>query len=85
MNFKIERNVPMTPIVRKVKFNSKYPIAKLQVNESFFVPIENKSRASLSGTLSSTVYNFKRAVPSAQNRKFVIRTNTEGARVWRVE
>lgn len=68
---KIEKGIPVPKDLRTVK---KYPVAELEVGDSFFVP--NMTSASLGGTTS---YYARK-----HNRKFTIRNEGTGCRVWRV-
>ena len=66
----IRNDVPFP--TRAVKVEPKYPIAELEVGESFWVPI---AKASL--------YSHALRVSKATERKFVVRAEAEGSRVWR--
>ena len=66
----IRNDVPLP--TRAVKVEPKYPIAELEVGESFWVPI---AKASL--------YSHALRVGKATERKFVVRAEAEGSRVWR--
>lgn len=71
---KIDNNIPI-PLVRG---KSKYPFAKLEIGESFFVPEKSTN------FLGAIRAKFARIL----SRKFIIRSVTEngvkGIRVWRV-
>ena len=66
----IRNDVPFP--TRAVKAEPKYPIAELEFGESFWVPI---TKASL--------YSHALRVAKATGRKFVVRKDGEGARIWR--
>lgn len=68
----IESNIPLPTRAGKPRA-PKYPIADLQVGQSFYVGI---SRAAL--------YTHALKVAKATGRKFVVREEgEEGARIWR--
>jgi hypothetical protein len=66
---KIEANVPLPPAKQ-----AKYPYARLKVGESFFV--KGKKIHDMGG---STAYWSKRL-----NTQYVIRTEGDGVRIWRI-
>ena len=66
----IRNDVPLP--TRATKIEPKYPIAELEVGESFWVPI---TKASL--------YSHALRVSKATERKFIVRAEAEGSRVWR--
>ena len=67
----IENNIPLPTRANKDRA-PKYPIAELEVGESFWVPI---AKASL--------YSHALRVGKATERKFIVRAEGEGARIWR--
>lgn len=70
---KIEKGVAIPKMTRTAPTReSKYPFAKMEVNDSFFVDIEPKK-------FSGTVY----AAAKRTGRRFTIRAWEKGSRVWR--
>ena len=67
----IDSNIPLPARTRKDS-TPKYPIAELNVGQSFWVEL---SKAGL--------YTHALKVAKATGRKFVVREEGEGARVWR--
>lgn len=67
----IDSNIPL-PVRARKDCAPKYPIAELNVGQSFWVKL---TRAGL--------YVHALKVAKATGRKFVVREEGEGARIWR--
>lgn len=78
--FKIDDGIPVAPVQK----TSKYPVADLEVGQSFFVPLDGKTSTGIQGALNSAAKPER-----AKGKSFVTRTITEdgveGVRIWRVE
>ena len=73
MSIKIEKNIPMPTRAASKPRAEKYPeLRQLEVGDSFMVSI---STAALS--------NHARRVAKSMNRKFIVRPEGKGSRVWR--
>lgn len=72
--FIVEKNIKMPSAKKKKKRAEKYPWARMEVGDSFFVP--NKS----TGAMSAAAVLAKKRHPT---KKFSVRTMTDGVRVWR--
>ena len=70
MTIEIRNDIPLP--ARSVKTEPKYPIAELKVGESFWVKLAKPS-----------LYSHALKVAKATDRKFVVRAEGEGSRVWR--
>jgi hypothetical protein len=72
MDFKIETEIPMP----SKRVRDKYPLADMQVGQSFFVPAEK-------------VQNLREAISQRKRRggtdAFTVRKNEGGHRCWRIE
>lgn len=74
--FEIEKNLPLPERQRGTPGrNAKYPFAKLEVGDSFFIPGIKVQSASRNAN-----YHSMRL-----GRKFVCRTVDGGVRIWRIE
>ena len=71
MQIQIEKNIPL-PARKPQSRAEKYPLSQLNVGESFLAPIKSAALAS-----------HARRVAKSMDRKFVVRPEGEGARVWR--
>lgn len=78
--YSIEKNVAIPTIERPNRKTGayKYPFAKMEVGDSFFVPI-NREKELKSVASSSSLYGSK------LGRKFTTRKVVGGVRVWRIE
>jgi len=74
MEIKIEKNVPMPPRMGP-GIKAKYPWKELEVGDSFFVN---------GGTKTTTISRLACHHAALTGRKFAVRTEGEGARVWRI-
>ena len=72
MQIKIDKDIPLPTRVNN-SHGHKYPLAQLNVGESFFAPVK-----------PSAIYAYIRRV-NDQDRRFVVRPENDGARVWRKE
>lgn len=73
MTIKIEKNIPMPTRAASKPRAEKYAILRqLEVGDSFAVPIKVPA-----------LYNHARRVAKDTGRKFVVRPEGEGSRVWR--
>ena len=70
MKIKIQKGIPITPIVFKPKT---LPFDKLEVGDSFFVKLK-------SGTLYNKAWSYKKL---NEGFKFKVREERDGARIWR--
>lgn len=79
---KIDKDVPMRR--DKKLTGSKYPFAKMDVGDSFAIPIESSEPTDVQRRLSSAARRWK-----ASGKTFSTRVLTEGGvrvvRIWRVE
>jgi hypothetical protein len=71
---KIDKNVPMPQEAARAK----YPWKQMEIGDSFFVPANGKSTRYRRNCLQSNAHG---QVP----RKFAVRLEEGGVRVWRVE
>ena len=73
MTIKIEKNIPMPTRATYKPRTEKYPeLRQLEVGDSFAVPIKVPA-----------LYNHARRVAKDTGRKFIVRPEGEGSRVWR--
>lgn len=83
MSIAIESGVKIPEFVDGRGRKEKYPFSELEVGDSFFVPdstFESETALKrLRSTVSSANSRFK------GERKFIVRGEDDGARVWRVE
>lgn len=80
MEIKVEENIPLPPSAT-MKGSSKYPFKKLEIGDSFFIPVkEGKAIESLQRSIIST---------NQTGIKITTRTIAEngvrGIRTWRVK
>ena len=79
--FKIEKGIPLAPKRRPSK-STKYPWAEMEVGDSFFVPAEaNVTRRALSDRVQRSAAYAKKTL----GRKFKLRSDETGVRIWRTE
>lgn len=71
---RIERNIPIPPFVGGRGRPAKYPLADMQVGDSFFMPAAIKN--SVAGCATSHGKRY--------NKKFTIRRDANGYRCWRL-
>lgn len=71
MQIQIEKGIPL-PARKPQNRAEKYPLSKLEVGDSFMAPVK---QAALAAHARRVAKEFK--------RKFVVRPEGEGARVWR--
>ncbi len=75
--FKIEKNIPFTAC-------SKYPLADMEVGDSFFVPdFPNEGKYCNVKRMCAAIWTY-RLDPANNAKKFTARTVCGGVRVWRV-
>lgn len=74
MEIKIEKNVPI-PKPNGSGRPAKYPWKSMEVGDSFFVN---------GGTKTTTLSNSAAYQRALTGRKFAVRTEGEGVRVWRI-
>jgi hypothetical protein len=78
----IDKDVPMRR--DKKRSGSKYPFEKMDIGDSFAIPIESSDPTDVQRRLSSAARRMK-----SQGKNFSTRTLTEGGvrvvRIWRVE
>lgn len=75
--YEIEKGVPIPELTRRGKSGSKYPFAKMEVGDSFFIDTES-SEITFKG-FRPTVYRYAKIL----NCKFTIRKVDGRFRVWR--
>lgn len=71
MQIVIEKDIPLPKRVTKPRAE-KYPLSKLTVGESFYAAVKAPALAAQA-----------RKVSAETERKFVVRAEGDGARVWR--
>ena len=72
--FKIEKGIPMPPVVKNGIAEKKYPWLQMEVGDSFLIP-DKPSRA-----VGSLIASHNR-----NGKRFACRTVEGGTRVWRME
>jgi hypothetical protein len=75
--FALEQGVPIPEACRRTRNRCLFPFAKMEVGQSFFVPLEQ------AWTLSTSASQFQRKHPG--HRRFTTRMVEGGVRCWRVE
>jgi hypothetical protein len=73
--YQIEKNVPL-PLRPKQGRPAKYPFATMSVGDSFFV--------SIGGVVETSFRNVAAQAGKRLGRKFSVKKNHDGFRVWRV-
>ncbi len=84
-SFKIEDDVKMPPSKRMMM--SKYPLARLKVGQSFFVPGTGNGRREVDGissTIRATARRHEIAIETRVLTEKYKGKETRGVRVWRV-
>lgn len=82
--FKIERNIPVSPKGRGPGRSEKYPFADMKPGDSFCVPTQNgQEPRQLQSTLAGCWTRYIKA--HAPDAKFTTRQVDGGVRVWRVK
>ncbi|MBW2569705.1 MAG: hypothetical protein JRE47_10145 [Deltaproteobacteria bacterium] len=81
MMYKIEKNIPIYEIKKKTSIikqkNTKYPFNKMDIGDSFFVPIDSIGRSNI--TNAASYYNAQK------NRgRYQTRAVYGGVRCWRI-
>src|SRR5690349_6743042 len=77
--FPIDDRVPLPKRGRPVK----YPLANLDVGQSFFIPTTSREEArKIRSRLANAVYLFEKQ--TSGQRQFTLRTTSDGVRVWRI-
>jgi hypothetical protein len=71
MEMQIETNVPLPEFVR----STKYPFSHMEVNESVYFPQEINGKA----------YRAAMACGTRHNKRFIVRRENDGIRIWRSE
>lgn len=74
MNYKIEKDVPISGKWAKSTRKTKYPFGKMKKNDSFYVPDKEAGNW-------AAPYAYGRD----HNKTFVVRSEGKGVRVWRVK
>jgi hypothetical protein len=77
--FRIEKGVS---IPRRARRERLYPLAEMEINDSFLVPGDDAKR--LQNLVCHSVRYFRRTAAGA-GKKFITRRVEGGLRVWRVE
>jgi hypothetical protein len=80
MMFKIEKGVQLASVVGRYSDTSKWPFDKMEVGDSFFVPIDDSDWVIMSNRLASTIWFHGKQ----NGMKFAQRKVEGGRRVWRV-
>lgn len=89
MQYKIDKNLPIPPRPRR-KRTSKYPIADMEIGDSFFVPTgpfkaAQDSKMKSIRTRLHYLRNEKRIEPHARfEHRVVTEDGRTGVRVWRI-
>lgn len=78
MTIEINKDIPI-PSSRRSE-NHKFPFDKLEVGQSFLVPNPDNLPAKQVRNRVNSLANY---FGKRKDKKFVIRTTTEGVRVWR--
>lgn len=71
MTFKVEKNIPIIPILK-----SKYPFNDMEVGDSFLVKELKKYKV-----ISSSCWHWGKKL----KMKFITRATKDGVRVWRTK
>jgi hypothetical protein len=71
MEIKIDKGIPL-PVRKNSAGFEKYPLSKLEVGDSFAVKIQ-----------AAAIGHHVRKAAKALGRKFVVRSEGTGSRVWR--
>lgn len=93
----IDSNVPVSSPVRHSKsmamraYKHKWPLTKLKVGESFFVPLTELSENVQNGfdypthNVTSVIHNHRKAIglKATFTTREVVENNARGVRVWR--
>lgn len=79
MTFDIEKGVPLPEPPQRGRKGSKYPLADMQVGDSFLVPTMKPEER------RQSLYQLVNTKGRAMGRKFVVRVADKGVRVWRTE
>lgn len=82
--FKIEQNVPLPVIPRGAPVAPvKYPWHELNIGDSFFVPLVDKTIMSIRGSINIDLKKFTNQ--SGSKIKITTRAIDNGVRVWRLK
>lgn len=81
--FQIETDVPVPPKSARRGSTEKYPFAKMEIGQSFFVPGEVKMNSTIASAQKRTGHKFE-AFPD-QDGTGEDGKPCKGVRVWRVE
>lgn len=73
MQYKIEKNIPVSPLKRAGRA-LKYPFIKMEIGDSF--RFETKDLSKVSSSAANTTHRY--------NYKFIICKQNVGHRVWRI-
>lgn len=73
MQLKIEKNVPIPNVAQKIE---KYPFAKMDIGDSFFVEFSKKDALRMQRSMHYIQKKLK--------IKLVSRINENGIRIWRI-
>lgn len=80
--FKIEKGIPLARITGRGHAPMKYPFPEMKVGDSFSVPAEaNVTRRALSDRVQRSAAYARKTL----GRKFKLRSNETGIRIWRTE
>ena len=81
MSFEIESGIPIPDLEQR---SYKYPLGELEVGESFFVPLGNRTMIHLRNSVAANIRYHARKL----NWKYTLRTRDEdgvtGIRIWRI-
>lgn len=80
--FKIEKNVPLPRRLGPGGHNQKYPLDRLAVGESFFVPVGPEGKEKFRHRIKAAVRNYGKRHGLTFTRKW--QEDPAGFRVWRV-
>ena len=80
--FSIEKGIPVPENARTGR-RSAYPLADMQVGDSFSVPFGSDDPKKVTQRVHSAVSQFRRRMTDSQ-WQFVVREETNGVRVWRI-
>lgn len=85
--FKIDKNIPMPDRKRIGSTKAptkKYPLAEMEIGDSFFVPVENNNRFEKHARVV-TIHSSKNTRTLLKRKKFETRLVEGGVRCWRTE
>lgn len=80
--FKIDSHIPIPADVSTGR-RSTYPLADMNVGDSFLVPFNGDTAKKVTQRLHSAVSQFQRRNTDS-DRRFTVRAEATGVRVWRI-